>query len=65
MQALGCDLDPSLFRASRVGRVETVTFRGRRVARKLLRKERMEDNDLPEIAKRCDAFRREYLEPGA
>ena len=65
MQAFGCDLDPSLIRASQVGRVETIAVLSRKVARKFPRKKRMEDNDLPEIAERCDAFRREHPEPGA
>ena len=45
--------------------VETITVGGRKVARTLRRKERIPDNDLPEIAKRYRAFRREYPEPEA
>ena len=40
------------------------TMGGRTVTRKLRRKERIHDDDLPEIAKRYRAFRREHLEPG-
>ena len=39
-----------------VEQVETITVGGRKVARTLRRKERIPDNDLPEIAKRYRAF---------
>ena len=45
--------------------IETITVGGRKVARTLRRRERIPDNDLPEIAKRYHAFRREYPEPEA
>ena len=48
-----------------VEQVETITVGGRKVARTLRRKERIPDNDLPEIAKRYRAFRREHPEPAA
>ena len=48
-----------------VEQVETITVGGRKVARTLRRKERILDDDLPEIAKRYRAFRREHPEPGA
>ena len=44
---------------------ETITVSGRKVTRTLRRKTRIPDNDLPEIAKRYRAFRREHPEPGA
>ena len=47
-----------------VEQVETITVGGRKVARTLRRKERILDDDLPEIAKRYRAFRREHPEPG-
>ena len=45
--------------------VEIITVGGRKVARTLRRKERILDDDLPEIAKRYRAFRQEHPEPGA
>ena len=45
--------------------VETVTVNGREVARTLRRKEKIVDDDLPEIARRYRAFREEHPEPGA
>ena len=48
-----------------VEQVETITVGGRKVARTLRRKERIPDNDLPEIAKRYRAFRQEHPEPEA
>ena len=45
--------------------VETVTVNGREVARTLRRKEKIVDDDLPEIARRYRAFRQEHPEPGA
>ena len=62
-QAFVSDSAPLLIRASQVERVEAITAGGRRGARKLRRKERIEDNDL--LAKRCRAFRREHPELGA
>ena len=47
-----------------VEQVETITVGGRKVARTLRRKERILDDDLPEIAKRYRAFRQEHPEPG-
>ena len=44
---------------------ETITVNGRKVTRTLRRKTRIPDNDLPEIAKRYRAFRREHPEPAA
>ena len=44
--------------------VETVTLNGRKVARTLRRKEKIVDDDLPEIARRYRAFRQEHPEPG-
>ena len=44
---------------------ETVIVNGRRLARTLRRKKRIVDDDLPEIAKRYHAFRREHPEPAA
>ena len=48
-----------------VEQVETITVGGRKVARTLRRKERIIDDDLPEIAKRYRAFRQEHPEPAA
>ena len=48
-----------------VEEVETITVGGRKVARMLRRKERILDDDLPEIAKRYRAFRQEHPEPAA
>ena len=48
-----------------VEQIETITVGGRKVARTLRRRERIPDNDLPEIAKRYRAFRREHPEPEA
>ena len=48
-----------------VEEVETVTLNGRKVARTLRRKEKIVDDDLPEIARRYRAFRQEHPEPGA
>ena len=48
-----------------VEQIETITVGGRKVARTLRRRERIPDNDLPEIAKRYRAFRREHPEPDA
>ena len=48
-----------------VEEVETVTLSGREVARTLRRKEKIVDDDLPEIARRYRAFRQEHPEPGA
>ena len=47
-----------------VEEVETVTLNGRKVARTLRRKEKIVDDDLPEIARRYRAFRQEHPEPG-
>ena len=44
--------------------LETVIVNGRRITRTLRRKKRIVDDDLPEIAKRYHAFRREHPEPG-
>ena len=44
---------------------ETVIVNGRRITRTLRRKKRIVDDDLPEIAKRYHAFRREHPEPAA
>ena len=43
---------------------ETITVNGRKVTRTLNRKQRIPDNDLPEIAERYRAFRQEHSEPG-
>ena len=43
--------------------IETITVGGRKVARTLRRKEKIVDNDLPEIAERFRAFRRKHAEP--
>ena len=48
-----------------VDQVETITVGGRRVARTLRRKERIVDDDLPEIAERYRVFRQEHPEPNA
>ena len=48
-----------------VEQIETITVGGRKVARTLRRRERIPDNDLPEIAERYRAFRREHPEPEA
>ena len=42
---------------------ETVTRKGRTVTRTLRRREKIVDDDLPEIAERYRAFRREHPEP--
>jgi type I restriction enzyme M protein len=47
-----------------VDEVETITVGGRKVARTLRRKQKILDNDLPVIADRYRAFRRENSEPG-
>ena len=52
-------------RTREVEEVETVTLNGREVARTLRRKEKIVDDDLPEIARRYRAFREEHPEPGA
>ncbi|HOU54950.1 MAG TPA: N-6 DNA methylase [Myxococcota bacterium] len=44
--------------------IETITVGGRKVARTFRRKEKIVDNDLPEIAERYRAFRRQHAEPG-
>ena len=48
-----------------VEQIETIAVGGRKVARTLRRRERIPDNDLPEIARRYRAFRREHPEPEA
>ena len=48
-----------------VDQVEIIAVSGRNVTRTLRRKERILDDDLPEIAKRYRAFRQEHPEPGA
>ncbi|MDD9984362.1 MAG: hypothetical protein OXU81_23880 [Gammaproteobacteria bacterium] len=63
----------TLYKRSREGeeitrgieQVEIIATGGRKVARTLRRKERIVDDDLPEIAKRYRAFRQEHPEPGA
>lgn len=45
--------------------VETITVNGRKVARTLRRRQKIVDDDLPEIARRYRAFRKEHPEPGA
>ena len=45
--------------------IETITVGGRKVVRTLRRRERIPNNDLPEIANRYRAFRREHPEPEA
>ena len=57
--------DRRRFWASPKEQVETITVSGRKAARTLRRKERIPDNDLPEIAKRYGPFRREHPEPAA
>ena len=47
-----------------VDQVEIIAVSGRNVTRTLRRKERILDDDLPEIAKRYRAFRQEHPEPG-
>ena len=44
---------------------ETITMNGRKVTRTLRRKKRIPDNDLPEIAERYRAFRRQHPDPEA
>ena len=46
-------------------RTETATRNGRTVTRTLRRREKIVDDDLPVIAERYRAFRREHPEPGA
>ena len=46
-------------------RTETVTRNGRTVTRTLRRRKKIVDDDLPVIAERYRAFRREHPEPGA
>ena len=48
-----------------VEQIETIAVGEREVARTLRRRERIPDNDLPEIARRYHAFRREHPEPEA
>ena len=48
-----------------VEEIEIITVGGRKVARTLRRRDRIPDNDLPEIAKRYRAFRQEHPEPEA
>ena len=55
-------VDVAIFAA---GVLETITVNGHKVTRTLRRKKRIPDNDLPEIAKRYRAFRREHPEPQA
>lgn len=47
-----------------VEEIETITVGGRKVARTLRRKTKILDDDLPVIAERYHAFRREHPEPG-
>lgn len=47
-----------------VEEIETITVNGRKVARTLRRKSKILDDDLPVIAERYRAFRREHPEPG-
>ena len=47
-----------------VEEIETITVGGRKVVRTLRRKEKILDNDLPKIAARYRAFRKEHPEPG-
>jgi type I restriction enzyme M protein len=47
-----------------VEEIETITVGGRKVARTLRRKAKILDDDLPVIADRYRAFRREHPEPG-
>lgn len=46
-----------------IEREEIITVNGRKVVRTLRWKERMVDDDLPEIARRYRAYRREHPEP--
>jgi type I restriction enzyme M protein len=46
-----------------VEEIETITVAGRKVARPLRRKEKILDDDLPEIAARYRAFRKKHSEP--
>ena len=48
-----------------VEEVETVTLNGSEVARTLRRKEKIVDDDLPEIARRYRTFREKHPEPEA
>ena len=48
-----------------IEQIETITVGGRKVVRTLRRRERIPDNDLPEIANRYRAFRQEHPEPRA
>lgn len=48
-----------------VKRVETMTVKGRKVARTLRRKEKIVDNDLPKISRSYRTFRLQHPEPGA
>ena len=45
--------------------VDTVTRNGRKVTRTLRRKTKIVDDDLPAIAERYHAFRRQHPEPGS
>jgi len=47
-----------------VEEIETITVSGRKVERTLRRKTKILDDDLPVIAERYRAFRREHMEPG-
>ena len=44
--------------------IESITVGGRKVVRTLRRKEKIVNNDLPEIAERYRAFRKKNAEPG-
>ncbi len=55
MEAFASAFEPFLIRASQFARDEIITAGGRRVTRRLRRKEPIKDNDLPEITKRCHA----------
>ena len=46
-----------------VEQIETITVGGRKVERTLRRKERIVEDDLPDIAQRYHAFRQEHPEP--
>ena len=48
-----------------VEQVEIIAVGGRKMARTLRRKERIVDDDLPELAERHRTFRQEHPEPGA
>ena len=48
-----------------VEQIEIIAVGGRKVARTLRRRDRIPDNDLPEIAERYRAFRQEHPEPEA